>query len=83
MLHRCAVLLLALGLDQHHRQIGHLGEVSGAANCRAFGRVKAFVIGPADQLPQELHQGGLTGAGFPHQFEEAIRLLQLTDLLGM
>ncbi len=83
VLHRRAFLLLALGLDQHHRQVAHLGEVARPAGRGRLGRVEALVFGTAGQFPEQLHQRGLARAGLTDQLQEQVGLVQLADLLGV
>lgn len=54
VLYGLAFLLFTLGLNQHHRQIADLREVARTAGGGRFGRVETFVVGTADQLPQQL-----------------------------
>ncbi|MEC9483140.1 MAG: hypothetical protein UMU75_07405 [Halomonas sp.] len=74
--------LLAVGFDQYHRQIGDLGEVARACRHGRLGRVEAFIVLPAAQLPKKLDQRGLTGTGLTNDLEEGVALLALADLLG-
>src|SRR5690606_33234999 len=75
------LVLVPIGLDQHHRQVGDLGEVPSPGCERGLARVETFIVTPAAQLPEEFDQRGLTGAGLADDLEEWEALLVGPDLL--
>jgi hypothetical protein len=77
-----AGFLAAVALDQHDRQVAHFAQVARHGGGRGLGRVEAFVVLAAQQLPEELDQRGLAGAGQPVHFEEREALHFGADLLG-